>query len=81
MTNNLECFTLSFSQSEDDIRPEDELGDLINKSLLPGPNLEITTGSNQLFDSTPARIRNISFEFYSNFEIYFVWSTKKVFRF
>ena len=36
-----------FSQSEDDIRPEDELGDLINKSLLPGPNLEITTGIKQ----------------------------------
>jgi len=30
--------------SQDDIRPEEELGDLINKSLLPGPNLEVTTG-------------------------------------
>ena len=36
---------VTFSQSEDDIRPEDELGDLINKSLLPGPNLEVTTGN------------------------------------
>merc|ERR1712038_359499 len=35
---------LIFSQSEDDIRPDDEIGDLIHKSLLPGPNLEVTTG-------------------------------------
>ena len=33
------------SQSEDGIRPEEELGDLIQQSLLPGPNLEVTTGT------------------------------------
>ena len=33
------------SSSEDGIRPEEELGDLIQQSLLPGPNLEVTTGT------------------------------------
>lgn len=36
---------LIFSQTEDDLRNDDEMVDLIQKSLLPGPNLEVTTGS------------------------------------
>ena len=39
------CLLFKFSQSEDGIRPEEELGDLIQQSLLPGPNLEVTTGT------------------------------------
>ena len=39
------CLLFKSSQSEDGIRPEEELGDLIQQSLLPGPNLEVTTGT------------------------------------
>ena len=32
------------SPSDEDMRPDDEMADLLQKSLLPGPNLEVTTG-------------------------------------
>ena len=39
--------TLIFSPSDEDIRPDDEMADLLQKSLVPGPSLEVTTGKNQ----------------------------------
>ena len=44
MCLNFESYQFFYSQSDEDIRPDDEMADLLQKSLLPGPSLEVMTG-------------------------------------